>query len=66
VETITTVVVLILIMGGAAVFGFVSMSRLFGDWQTRAVRQAPNTGNMLQQAAPPIATPSNPPTPANN
>ncbi|MDX2255695.1 MAG: hypothetical protein NW214_09285 [Pseudanabaenaceae cyanobacterium bins.39] len=63
VETITTVVVLIAIMGGAAVFGFISMSRLFGDWQTRTVRQAPSTGNLLQPSAPPIATPPNAPTP---
>lgn len=47
VETWTTIIILLIIMGGAALLGFTAMNRFFGDWQTRAVRQAPSLGNGL-------------------
>ncbi|MFN5965949.1 MAG: hypothetical protein ACK46E_12615, partial [Pseudanabaena sp.] len=45
VETWTTIIVLLIIMSGAAVLGFTAMNRFFGDWQTRAVQSAPRTGD---------------------
>jgi len=45
VETWTTIIVLLAIMSGAAIFGFTAMNRFFGDWQTRSVQNAPRTGN---------------------
>jgi hypothetical protein len=65
VETWTTIIVLIIIMSGAAVLGFTVMNRFFGDWQTRSVQSAPRSGdnNAIRQSPPPIAKPTNSPSP---
>ncbi len=61
VETWTTIIVLLVIMSGAAILGFTAMNRFFGDWQTRAVQSAPRSGdnNAIRQA--PSAKPTPPP-----
>jgi len=63
VETWTTIIVLLIIMSGAAIFGFTAMNRFFGDWQTRAVQSAPRTGdnntNAIRQPPSPSAKPNN-------
>ncbi|BBC26093.1 hypothetical protein [Pseudanabaena sp. ABRG5-3] len=63
VETWTTIIVLLIIMSGAAVLGFTAMNRFFGDWQTRAVQSAPRTGdnnaNAIRQPPSPSAKPNN-------
>jgi hypothetical protein len=64
VETWTTVVVLLLIMSSAAILGFTAMNRFFGDWQTRAVQNAPRSGdNTVRQSPPPSPKPTNSPSP---
>jgi hypothetical protein len=65
VETWTTIIVLLMIMGGAAVLGFTVMNRFFGDWQTRAVQNAPRSGDSNNAIRQPPA-PSVRPTPPNN
>lgn len=59
IETWTTIVVILVIMSGAAAFGFIAMNRFFGDWQTRAVQSAPRSGdnNTIRQ---PPAQPTKP------
>jgi len=63
VETWTTIIVLLIIMSGAAVLGFTAMNRFFGDWQTRSVQNAPRTGdsnaNVIRQPPSPSAKPNN-------
>jgi len=63
VETWTTIIVLLIIMSGAAVLGFAAMNRFFGDWQTRSVQNAPRTGdsnaNVIRQPPSPSAKPNN-------
>ncbi|MCA6587162.1 MAG: hypothetical protein ACK5EU_03200 [Pseudanabaena sp.] len=64
VETWTTIIVLLIIMSGAAVLGFTAMNRFFGDWQTRAVQSAPRTGDnnansIRQPPSSPITKPNN-------
>lgn len=63
VETWTTIIVLLIIMSGAAVLGFTAMNRFFGDWQTRSVQSAPRTGdnnaNAIRQPPSPSAKPNN-------
>jgi len=61
VETWTTIIVLMIIMSGAAILGFTAMSRFFGDWQTRSVQSTPRSGdtNSIRQSPPPIAKPTN-------
>jgi hypothetical protein len=65
VETWTTIIVLMIIMSGAAILGFTAMNRFFGDWQTRSVQSAPRSGdnNAIRQSPAPIAKPTNSPTP---
>ena len=65
VETWTTIIVLIIIMSGAAILGFTVMNRFFGDWQTRSVQSAPRSGdnNAIRQSPVPIAKPTNSPSP---
>ena len=62
VETWTTIIVLLVIMGGATVLGFTAMNRFFGDWQTRSVQSAPRTGdnNAIRQTASPSTKLTNP------
>jgi hypothetical protein len=64
VETWTTVILLFVIMSSAAIFGFVLMNRLFGDWQTRAIQNAPRSGdnNAIRQPPSPNPKPTNLPT----
>lgn len=60
VETWTTIIVLLVIMSGAAILGFTAMNRFFGDWQTRSVQNAPRSGdNNIRQS--PSAKPTPPP-----
>jgi hypothetical protein len=65
VETWTTIIVLMIIMSGAAILGFIAMNRFFGDWQTRSVQSAPRSGdnNAIRQSPAPIAKPTNSPSP---
>ena len=63
VETWTTITILLIIMGGAAILGFTAMNRFFGDWQTRAVRQAPNVGNGVDTSIRQPPSPNPPPRP---
>ena len=62
VETWTTIIVLLVIMGSATVLGFTAMNRFFGDWQTRSVQNAPRSGdnNAIRQSPPPSVKPINP------
>jgi hypothetical protein len=58
VETWTTIIVLLVIMSGAAVLGFTALNRLFGDWQTHSVQNAPprpGDNNSIRQ--PPSSSP---------
>jgi hypothetical protein len=61
VETWTTIIVLMIIMSGAAILGFIAMNRFFGDWQTRSVQSAPRSGdnNAIRQSPAPSAKPTN-------
>jgi hypothetical protein len=61
VETWTTIIVLMVIMSGAAILGFTAMNRFFGDWQTRSVQSAPRSGdnNAIRQSPAPSAKPTN-------
>ena len=61
VETWTTIIVLLVIMSGAAILGFIAMNRFFGDWRTRTIQSAPRSGdnNVIRQ--PPSAKPTPPP-----
>ena len=65
VETWTTIIVLMIIMSGAAILGFTAMNRFFGDWQTRSVQSAPRSGdnNAIRQSPSPSAKPTNSPSP---
>ncbi len=65
VEAWTTIIVLLAIMSGAAILGFTAMNRFFGDWQTRAVQNAPRTGdsNTIRQPPTPSSTKSTNPPP---
>jgi hypothetical protein len=65
VETWATIIVLMLIMSGAAILGFTAMNRFFGDWQTRSVQSAPRSGdnNSIRQSPSPSAKPTNLPSP---
>ena len=65
VETWTTIIVLMIIMSGAAILGFTAMNRFFGDWQTRSVQSAPRSGdnNAIRQSPAPSAKPTNSPSP---
>lgn len=60
VETWTTIIVLLAIMSGAAVLGFIAMNRFFGDWQTRPVQSAPRSGNNNAIRQSPVPPPANP------
>ena len=64
VETWTTIIVLLAIMSGAAILGFVAINRFFGDWQTRAVQSAPRSGdnNAIRQPPAPNPKPTTPPS----
>ncbi|ELS32464.1 MULTISPECIES: hypothetical protein [Pseudanabaena] len=59
VETWTTIIVLLVIMSGAAILGFAAMNRFFGDWQTRSLQNAPRTGdnNVIRQPPSPNVSP---------
>ncbi|TYQ25551.1 hypothetical protein PseudUWO311_15095 [Pseudanabaena sp. UWO311] len=63
VETLTTIIVLLAIMSGAAALGFTTLNRFFGDWQTHSVQNAPRSGdnNTMRQPPSPIAKPTTPP-----
>jgi hypothetical protein len=63
VETWTTIIVLLVIMSGAAAFGFIALNRFFGDWQTHSVQNAPRSSpnNTIRQSPSPTAKPT-PPT----
>ncbi len=62
VETWTTVIVILAIMGGAATVGFIAMNSFFGDWQTRSNQGVPNSApNAIRQSPPPV---NNQPTPS--
>jgi hypothetical protein len=67
VETWTTIIVLLAIMSGAAVFGFTAMNRFFGDWQTRAVQNAPRSvdNNPIRQQPSPSIKPTVSPQPTS-
>ncbi|PZO35487.1 MAG: hypothetical protein DCF19_23855 [Pseudanabaena frigida] len=66
VETWTTIIVLLAIMSGAAILGFTAMNRFFGDWQTRAVQNAPRSGdtNAIRQSPTPNSKPTTPASPS--
>ena len=63
VETWTTIIVLLAIMSGVAVLGFNALNRLFGDWQTHSVQNAPRSGdnNSIRQPPSPSPKPTTPP-----
>ena len=64
IETWTTIIVLLVIMSSATVFGFMTMNRFFGDWQTRSVQNVPRSGdnNAIRQSPTSTAKPTNPPS----
>jgi hypothetical protein len=63
VETWTTIIVLLTVMSVAAIIGFSSIHRYFGDWQSRTVKNAPQSTeeNSVRLSPTPISKPTNPP-----
>jgi len=63
VETWATIIVLLAIMSLAAIIGFSTIHRFFGDWQSRAVKSAPQVTdeNPILLPPKPISKPTAPP-----
>ncbi|MBD2186568.1 hypothetical protein [Pseudanabaena mucicola] len=64
VETWTTILVILAIMSGAAVFGFTAINQFFGDWQVRSIPNAPSSKD--NEIRKPPASPASKPTASPN